>query len=122
MLGTSEVESLYLLNSIGLTHGLLEKELYQELRQYLNLYCEMNVELCINKTLEEYKDLQETNEERAIIARNTLLDILSDARTVAPLLLTAKYHASLNSDTETFFYLFAHRTASKAYIVSIIYS
>lgn len=119
MLGTSEVESLHLLNAVALTHGLLEKELLEALRNYLTPYCEMNVELCINRTLEEYNDEQETNEERAIIARNTLLDILSDSRTVAPLLQTAKHHAPLNPDTETFFYVFAHRTASKAYIVSI---
>lgn len=118
MLGTSEVESIHLLNSIALTHGLLEKELLQELRDYLAPYCEMNLELCINRTLEEYKDEEETNEEKAVIARNTLLDILSDARTVAPLLLTAKHHAPLNPETETFFYVFAHRTASKAYVVS----
>lgn len=117
MLGTSEVESIHLLNTVALTHGLLEKELLQELKDYLAQYCEMNLELCINRTLEEYKDEEETNEEKAIITRNTLLDILSDARTVAPLLLTAKHHAPLNPDTETFFYVFAHRTASKAYVV-----
>lgn len=121
MLGTSEVESVHLLNSIALTHGLLEEELIEELTDYLTPFCQRNLQLCISKALEEYKDEEETNEERAIIARNTLLNILSDARTVAPLLLTAKYHVSSTPDMpdiETFFYVFAHRTASKAYIVS----
>lgn len=55
--------------------------------------------------------------DRAKIARDTLLDILSDARTVAPLVQTAKYHAELNQ--QSYFYVFTHKTMSKEYLVSV---
>lgn len=55
--------------------------------------------------------------DRATLARDELLDILSDARTVAPVIQTGLYHSALH--IQSYFYVFSHKTHSKEYIVSI---
>lgn len=131
MLGVTEIESLHLLNSIALTYGMLERERDQELKKYLSVRCEMKLELCVTRTLAEYvnEEFALQNErfpgfaehmpDKALTARDALLDALSDARSVAPLVRTAEYHAPLRPDSESFFYVFARTTASKENIVGL---
>lgn len=129
MYGVTEIESLHLLNSIALTYGMLERERDQELKKYLSVRCEMKLELCVTRTLAEYVNSEfsmgqfpgfaEQMPEQAMSARDVLLDVLSDARSVAPLIRTAEYHAPLKPESESFFYVFARTTASKEYIVGI---
>ncbi|CAH0557834.1 unnamed protein product [Brassicogethes aeneus] len=128
MYGVSELESVHLLGPVELTHGMLEKERDEELRSYVRSRCEMEPELCLARTLAEYTQpefaLNDENipqpkstgqePDRATLARDALLDILSDARTVAPIVQTARYHAALN--LQSYFYVFAHKTSSKEYI------
>lgn len=138
MCGVTEIESINLLGPIALTHGMLEKERDQELRKYLHTRCEFKPELCLARTLAEYSGSEFTLDDemqnvgggrgggftgheppRASVARDNLLDMLSDARSVAPLVLTARLHAAVND--QSYFYVFGHATASKEFIVSIIF-
>lgn len=134
MCGVTEVESINLLGPVALTHGMLEKERDQELKKYLHTRCEFKPELCLARTLAEYSGSEFTLDDqvhsgvgieftghepaRASVARDNLLDILSDARSVAPVVLTARLHAAVND--QSYFYVFGHATASKEFIVSII--
>lgn len=130
MYGITELESIHLLGPVALTHGMLEKERDEELRKYVRSRCEMKPELCLMQTLEEYTGSESAvNDQeyggeggqgtsKAFLARNALLDILSDARSVAPIVQMAKYHAALN--LQSYFYVFTHKTHSKDYIVSFI--
>lgn len=58
----------------------------------------------------------ERQPDRATLARDELLDILSDARTVAPVVQTGLYHSAIN--LQSYFYVFSHKTHSKEYPVS----
>lgn len=123
MYGVTELESIHLLGPVALTHGMLEKERDEELGKYVSSRCEMKPELCLMQTLEEYTGSEFASNDReyegskAFLARNALLDILSDARTVAPIVQMAKYHAALN--LQSYFYVFTHKTHSRNYIVSL---
>lgn len=124
MYGLTEVESINLLGPVALTHGLLEKERDQELGKYLHNRCEMKRELCVARTLSEYEADDFTMSDqmyggipitaKAVNARDTLLDILSDARTAAPVAQMAKYHSILNP--ESYFYVFGHTTDSRDFL------
>ncbi|XP_018570301.1 uncharacterized protein LOC108910231 [Anoplophora glabripennis] len=126
MYGVTELESIHLLGPVALTHGMLEKERDEELRKYVGSRCEMKPELCLMHTLEEYtgSECSSNDQEdrdspchvmnKAFRTRNALLDILSDARTVAPIVQMAKYHAALN--LQSYFYVFTHKTHSRDYI------
>lgn len=133
MYGVTELESIHSLGPVALTHGMLEKERDQELRNYLRTRCEMKPELCLTHTLAEYIErngdefaqndekygrIVENEPDRATLARDALLDILSDARSVAPIVQMGRYHAALN--LQSYFYVFTHKTISKEYIVSIL--
>ncbi|KAJ8918286.1 hypothetical protein NQ315_014156, partial [Exocentrus adspersus] len=127
MYGVTELESIHLLGPVALTHGMPEKERDEELRKYVRSRCEMKPELCLMHTLEEYTGSLNDHEyksytghepSKALLARDALLDILSDARSVAPIVQMAKYHAALN--LQSYFYVFTHKTHSRDYIVSFI--
>lgn len=113
------MESINLLDAVALTHGMLEKERDQDLNKYLGIRCELNHEVCLLRTLAEYigKDFG-TNDQSfgGFATRDMLLDMLSDARTVAPMVLTARYHATVNP--QSYFYVFGHTTSSRNFIVS----
>lgn len=129
MYGVNEVESAHLLGPVGLTHGLLEKERDQELRKYLSTRCEFKPELCLAYTLREYvgdsddelgdqpqSSFSGPGLDRAKLARDKLLDMLSDARSIAPMALMAKLHSRVNS--QSYFYVFGHTSSAKEGIVS----
>lgn len=115
---------------------MLENDRDRELSRYLRSRCEMKPELCVTKTLEQYSKPEFTKSEfilddqiyggyagqepdRASLARNALLDILSDARTVAPMVQMAKYHSALTA--QSYFYVFTHKTFNSEHIVSRLY-
>lgn len=117
--GITEVESAHLLDAVSLTHGMLEKERDQDLNKYLSMRCELNQEVCQLRTLAEYIGPDFAMNDQTLggfATRDMLLDMLSDARTVAPMVLTGRYHASVNP--QSYFYVFGHTTASRNFIVS----
>lgn len=125
MYGVTELESIHLLGSKALAIGMLEEERDQELGNYLALRCEMRSELCIKRTIAKYADQDDETYGRsigsdfAVLTRDIFLDILSDARTVAPIVQMAEYHSAFNK--QSYFYIFAHRSKNKNRLVSIIF-
>ncbi|CAG9853637.1 unnamed protein product [Phyllotreta striolata] len=136
MYGVTEMESINLLDPLTFSQGMLLKERDKELRTYFRTRCEMKPELCLQRTLDEYShgDILQNNVQKkdgvydysgyepdqASLARDTLLDILSDARSVAPMVQMAKYHAAVNM--QSYFYVFKHKTESRDYIREKSYS
>lgn len=122
MYGVTDMESVDQLNPIALFYGMLEKERNTELQKYFDFRCEQKSKLCFNKTLHRYNvNIYGETEKFAGLAtdkanRDVLLDILSDARTVAPVIETGRYHSKLN--IQSYFYVFSHKTNSKEYQVS----
>ncbi|XP_031344430.1 neuroligin-4, Y-linked isoform X1 [Photinus pyralis] len=128
MYGVTEIESAHLLGPVGLTHGLLEKERDQELKRYLRLRCDSKPELCLTRTLEEYigkvhdfpvqdqarGSFSEHGVDRAKLARDKLLEILSDARSLAPVVQMGKLHSVANP--QSYFYVFGHSPSSKEHL------
>lgn len=125
MYGVTEIESIDALNPVALIQGMLEKERDHELQKYFSFRCDKKSNLCINRTLSDYsrnlkngfEGFQSQSSDKAVQARDVLLDILSDARTVAPVIETGRYHSTPN--IQSYFYVFTHKTHSKEYIVSI---
>lgn len=98
---------------------MLEKERDQDLNKYLSMRCELNQEVCQLRTLAEYIGPDFAMNDQSLggfATRDMLLDMLSDARTVAPMVLTGRYHASVNP--QSYFYVFGHTTASRYFTVS----
>ncbi|XP_050302600.1 neuroligin-4, Y-linked-like [Anthonomus grandis grandis] len=134
MFGVTELESLHL--SLGgdqaLFYGLYESKRDEELRKYMRMRCEIKPEACFAQTRARYnyedRNFQkeqpvywiQDQPDRATLARDELLDILSDARTVAPLVLTGLYHAAANY--QTYFYVFSHKTSSRNYLRNLSFT
>ncbi|CAH1131107.1 unnamed protein product [Ceutorhynchus assimilis] len=129
MYGVTEMESIHLPlgGDVALIHGMLENERDDELQKYMRIRCEMKPEVCFGETRAKYNYDKPTFQrdqgpsgwmsqqpDKATLARDELLDILSDARTVAPVIQTGLYHSALN--LQSYFYVFAHKTHSKEYI------
>lgn len=88
-------------------HGLLESERDSYLRFYMQNRFEMRPEIAMDLTLREYSNIY-TNPKKALPEENrdVVLEVLSDARVVAPVLQTGVYHARVNPST--YMYLFSH--------------
>lgn len=120
MYGVTEMESVDFLNPVALYQGMLDKERNDELRQYLKLRCDNKVENCLERTLKMYiKDsdrLSKVGSAEVLQNRDVFLDVLSDARSVAPVIQTGRFHSKRN--IQSYFYVFTHKTHSKEYKVS----
>lgn len=114
MFGISEIESDHLLGNVALIHGLLEDERNDILRKYLEARFEYQPETALASTLREYTDLRQSS---AIKCRDTVLEVLSDARVAAPVIQTGNFHSALNP--KSYFYVFGHSTISRDFLVSI---
>lgn len=114
MFGVTELESYHQLNAAALEHGLLEKEKNNLLRYYMQNRFEIRPDVALVATLKEYTDSY-TDPKRAMAEehRETLLEILSDARVVAPLIQAGVYHARVNP--RTYMYVFGHNSEAGDY-------
>lgn len=113
MYGVTELESDQLFDSAALIHGLLERERDATLSSYLQAKFEYSPEAALARTLNEYTDLSQAS---SLQNRDTVLEILSDARVTAPVVQMADYHSVANP--KSYFYVFGHSTLSKQYPVS----
>nr|UUB32787.1 carboxylesterase COEL1 [Dendroctonus rhizophagus] len=134
MYGVTQMESIHLPlgGDVALIHGMLENERDEELRKYMRMRCEMKPETCFAQTSAKYNyhermfqrdqgpSWMSLQPDRATLARDELLDILSDARTVAPVIQTGLYHSALH--IQSYFYVFSHKTHSKEYIRNKTYN
>lgn len=113
--GVTELESDHLFDSVALINGLLERERDANLRAYLEARFEYNPDNALSSVLSEYTDLSQAS---SLQHRDTVLEILSDARVAAPIVQMADYHSVANP--KSYFYVFGHSTLSKKYTVSFI--
>ncbi|XP_030760934.1 neuroligin-4, X-linked-like [Sitophilus oryzae] len=137
MYGVTELESIHLPlgGDTALIHGMFEEQKDEELSKYMRTRCEIKPNICFLETRAKYKydanlELQRDQDryrhfaaeepDRASLARDELLDILSDARTVASVIQTGLYHSALN--IQSYFYVFTHKTQSKQYIRNKTYN
>lgn len=122
MYGLTEIESINLLKPVYLFHGMLNEELNKELMDYMNAFCEFKAEKCKTDAYNKYwysiEDYGSSLKE-VLKSRDVMLDILSDARSAAPMSKMARYHSILNS--QSYFYIFGHVTASRNAIVSYLW-
>nr|CAH7731011.1 unnamed protein product [Callosobruchus chinensis] len=120
--GVTEMDSIHALGPVSLIHGMLKKDRNQELKKYIQTRCEVLPESCLRTTLSEYgfyekeKDLEDFSgmHQEPLRVRDGLLDILSDAWYVAPIVQTGKYHAM--SNIQSYFYVYKYKTIAKDYI------
>lgn len=115
MYGVTELESDHLFDNGALKTGLKESERDKLLKSYLMTQFEDRPEAALVNTLNEYTDLSQTN---MFQNRDTVLEILSDARVTAPMVQMADYHSAANP--KSYFYVFAYKTQSKLHPVSYI--
>ncbi|XP_044751984.1 neuroligin-4, Y-linked-like isoform X2 [Coccinella septempunctata] len=106
MFGVTEWESKNMLGREELMNGMPQKQRDQELLNYLGFTCEKVPDLCSIYSGSYYEN-KET-------VRDNLLDILSDARTVAPMLKMGILHSSATS--HSYFYVFTHKTKLKEHL------
>ncbi|XP_055539107.1 uncharacterized protein LOC129726440 [Wyeomyia smithii] len=112
--GMTELESYNILNAVALAYGLLENERDNLLRFYMQNRFEIRPDLALAATLSEYTGiLTDPNKSLADIHRDTLLDILSDARVAAPMVQTGLYLSKVNP--KCYMYVFGHNSEAGEY-------
>ncbi|XP_041565227.1 neuroligin-4, X-linked isoform X1 [Drosophila elegans] len=114
LFGITESESYHTLAALALEEGLRENERDNLLRFYMQSRFDVRPDLALAATLKKYQDMynnpiKATNLEH----RDVVLDILSDARVVGPLLQTGMFHADVNR--RNYMYVFGHNSASGPY-------
>ncbi|XP_068155832.1 uncharacterized protein Nlg1 isoform X1 [Drosophila tropicalis] len=114
LFGITESESYHTLAALALEEGLRENERDNLLRFYMQSRFDVRPDLALAATLKKYQDMynnpiKATNLEH----RDVVLDILSDARVVGPLLQTGMFHADVNR--RNYMYVFGHNSAMGAY-------
>nr|NP_001246966.1 neuroligin 1, isoform E [Drosophila melanogaster]NP_731172.2 neuroligin 1, isoform D [Drosophila melanogaster]AAF53998.3 neuroligin 1, isoform D [Drosophila melanogaster]ABC86275.1 RE29404p [Drosophila melanogaster]AFH06285.1 neuroligin 1, isoform E [Drosophila melanogaster] len=111
LFGITESESYHTLAALALEEGLRENERDNLLRFYMQSRFDIRPDLALAATLKKYQDMynnpiKATNLEH----RDVVLDILSDARVVGPLLQTGMFHADVNR--RNYMYVFGHNSAT----------
>lgn len=121
MFGMTELESYHLLNSVALMYGLLETERNNMLRFYVQNRYEIRPDLALVATIKEYTDIYtDPNRAKAEEHRETLLEILSDARVASPMIQMGLYHAKVNP--KNYMYVFGHNSEAGDYAqVSLVW-
>lgn len=114
MFGVTELESYHQLNAAALENGLLEREKNNLLRFYMQNRFEIRPDVALGATLKEYTEsYTDPKRAKAEEHRETLLEILSDARVVSPLIQAGVYHAKVNP--RTYMYVFGHNSEAGDY-------
>ncbi|XP_026467551.1 neuroligin-4, Y-linked-like [Ctenocephalides felis] len=111
--GVTEQESYHLLSGHALLHGMAEADKDSALRFYFQSRFEYRPDLALASTVREYSSINHDIDASplrslATAHRDVLLDILSDARVIAPLVLTGHYHSRVNA--QSYMYVFAHNS------------
>ena len=106
------MESYNLLDAVSLRYGMLEQDRDKKIRAYVQERFQYLPDMYLAETLKAYTDVSRrisdsSSQSIAENNRDTLLDILSDARVVAPMVQTANFHSSANP--KSYFYVFSHR-------------
>ena len=141
MYGVTQSESFHLLNAATLTNGLAENERNRIIRTYVRNSYASNIDQVTATILNEYTVIDHARIEctvsdssphfdlltasLALIKdwknpvrdteeyRDSILEILSDARVVAPVIQMADLHSAIRQ--RSYFYVFAHQTTNGDY-------
>uniref|UniRef100_A0A0P6GKJ8 Neuroligin-4, Y-linked n=1 Tax=Daphnia magna TaxID=35525 RepID=A0A0P6GKJ8_9CRUS len=112
MYGVTQSESFHLLNAATLQFGLTETERNRIIRTYVRNSYASNIDQVTAAILNEYTDwknpVRDTEE-----YRDSILEILSDARVVAPVIQMADFHSAIRQ--RSYFYVFTHQTTNGDY-------
>ncbi|EDV93357.1 uncharacterized protein LOC6564319 [Drosophila grimshawi] len=114
LFGITESESYHTLAALALEEGLRENERDNLLHFYMQSRFDVRPDLALAATLKKYQDMynnpiKATNLEHC----DVVLDILSDASVVGPLLQTGMFHADVNR--RNYMYVFGHNSAMGPY-------
>lgn len=117
LLGFTEREAHHSLGAAALAHGLLQRERDAAIKEYVRARYEMAPDQVFAAILQHYdagfgakhsSGMAASDATLAEQHRDILLEILGDARSVAPMVQTADYHSAVNP--KSYFYVFSHRT------------
>ncbi|CAG0897892.1 unnamed protein product, partial [Cyprideis torosa] len=107
MQGVVRAESFHLFSSREIQYGLQEREMNQMISDFVkNVYSQKSRDVYA-AVMVEYTDWSEPSGDLAR-RRQKAMDILSDARWIAPQVKTAELHSNLRS--QSYFYEFLHQT------------
>ncbi|XP_055904543.1 uncharacterized protein LOC129940280 [Eupeodes corollae] len=111
LFGMTEVESYHTLNAPQLEDGIQEQERDNLLRFYMQSRFDIRPDLALAATLKKYTDMYNNPIKASSLEhRDVVLDILSDARVVGPLIQTGLFHADVNP--RNYMYVFGHNSAA----------
>ncbi|XP_055848841.1 uncharacterized protein LOC129913899 [Episyrphus balteatus] len=111
LFGMTEVESFHTLNAPQLENGMQEHERDNLLRFYMQSRFDIRPDLALAATLKKYTDMYNNPIKASSMEhRDVVLDILSDARVVGPLIQTGLFHADVNP--RNYMYVFGHNSAA----------
>ncbi|XP_023936218.2 uncharacterized protein LOC112044578 [Bicyclus anynana] len=112
--GVTELESYHDFGVIELDHGILENQRDEFITKFVKIVFEGAEEEALNEILKQYSpsklDPQRWNVETN---RDVVLNLFSDARTLAPMINFANYQSKANR--QSYFYVFAHNSVSTDY-------
>ncbi|VVD05479.1 unnamed protein product [Leptidea sinapis] len=112
--GVTELESYHEFGVIELDHGILETQRDEFIRKYAKIVYDGAEDLALKEILKQYSPSKldpqrwpvETN-------RDVILNMFSDARTLAPMIRLANYQSKANG--QSYFYVFGHNSVSTEY-------
>ncbi|XP_050684582.1 neuroligin-4, Y-linked-like isoform X2 [Leptidea sinapis] len=112
--GVTELESYHEFGVIELDHGILETQRDEFIRKYAKIVYDGAEDLALKEILKQYSPSKldpqrwpvETN-------RDVILNMFSDARTLAPMIRLANYQSKANR--QSYFYVFGHNSVSTEY-------
>ncbi|XP_075979907.1 uncharacterized protein LOC142979037 [Anticarsia gemmatalis] len=112
--GVTELERYHDFGVIELEHGVLENQRDDFIKKYAKIIFEGAENEALKTVLKEYSpsklDPQRWNVE---MNRDVILNVFSDARSLAPVVRFADYQSKANS--QSFFYVFGHNSVSSDY-------
>ncbi|KAI8430422.1 hypothetical protein MSG28_000699 [Choristoneura fumiferana] len=112
--GVTEYETYHDFGAIALEHGILETQRDDFITKFAKLIFEGAEEVALKEILKQYSpsklDPQRWNVETN---RDVILNLFSDARTLAPLVNFANYQSKANR--QSYFYVFGHNSVSTHY-------
>ncbi|XP_045760938.1 uncharacterized protein LOC123864502 isoform X1 [Maniola jurtina] len=112
--GVTELESYHDFGVIELDHGILENQRDEFITKFVKIVFEGAEDEALDEILKQYSpsklDPQRWNVEAN---RDVVLNLFSDARTLAPMINFANYQSKANR--QSYFYVFAHNSISTDY-------
>ncbi|CAK1541357.1 unnamed protein product [Leptosia nina] len=112
--GVTELESYHDFGVIELDHGILENQRDDFIGKYAKIVFEGAEAIALKEILKQYSPSKVDPQRWSVeINRDVVLNLFSDARTLAPMISLANYQSKANR--QSYFYVFAHNSVSTEY-------